>query len=146
MGRAAIIILIFFLAGPLIGLATLTVLLSLVAQLRLPAEEAGNAAAFGAFIAMYGIIFAHFLGGLWAALAGALVALRTNLWGPASIYEGVPIGVFTAIASIAFWDLNEAQPDGLKQMEAQAAAGWALVHIIPTMACIWLTQRWQTKD
>jgi hypothetical protein len=144
MGRALMIVLIFVAAGPLIGLVTLSSLLSVFAAAQMdPAEPKGDAAAFGAFVMLYGVLFAHFFGAIWAALAGALVALRAHLWGPASVFEGVPIGAFTALASLVAWDGKDLDGSSLGQIEAQAAAGWALVHIMPTMVCIWLTRRWQ---
>lgn len=146
MGRALMIVLIFAVVGPLIGLATLSGLLSVLAAANVEAKETGDAAAFGAFILIYGVLFAHFFGALWATLAGAIVALRANLWGPASIFEGVPIGVFTAMASIVTWDVNDINVSALADIELRAAAGWALVHIVPAMACIWLTRGWQARE
>jgi hypothetical protein len=144
MGRAIMIVLIFVAAGPLIGLATLSSLLAAFAAARVEPHETGDAAAFGALILMYGVLFAHFLGAIWAAIAGLIVALRASLWGPASIFEGVPIGTFTALASIVFWDIHEVEPGELAKIEVPIAAGWALVHIVPTMTCIWLTRGWQS--
>jgi hypothetical protein len=153
MGRAAIIVLIFVAIGPLIGLATLSGLLSTVAASQLgqvdvldKSIETGDPAALGLFVMLYGLLFAHFLGAIWAAVAGAIVALRAHLWGPASIFEGVPVGVFTALASSVGWDLNDLNASSLGQIETQAAAGWALVHIVPAMVCIWLTRRWQGHE
>jgi hypothetical protein len=151
MGRGIMIVLIFVAAGPLIGLATLSGLLTILASSQESIRamdksvEPGDPAAFGLFILLYGVLFAHFFGALWAALAGFIVAVRAALWGPASIFEGVPIGVLTALASTVYFNVANLEADGLERIQIQTAAGWALVHIVSTMACIWLTRGWQAK-
>lgn len=153
MGRAIMIVLTFAVVGPLIGLMTLSALLTILTSSQREAVQAfdnsietGDPAALGLFVLMYGVLFAHFIGAMWAALAGAIVAFRANLWGPASVFEGVPIGVLTALASIVFYGAGDLEPGTLDKVELQVAAGWALVHIVSTMACIWLTRRWQNRD
>jgi hypothetical protein len=42
-----------------------------------------------------------------------------------------------------FWNADEPSAAELAQIQVQAAAGWLLVHIVPTMACIFLSRRWQ---
>jgi hypothetical protein len=153
MGRALMIVLIFVVVGPLIGLVTLSTLLTVFAAAQLETAEAiakehsaRDAAALGLFVMIYGVLFAHFVGALWAAVAGALVALRSQLWGPGSIFEGVPIGVLTALASLVTWDFKDINSSSLGEIEGPAMAGWILVHVVPAAVCIWLTRRWQSPQ
>jgi hypothetical protein len=152
MGRAPKIILVFVLVGPLIGLATFAALLSIATasqreavQILDQSVQTGDPVGLGFFVLMLGGLLAHYVGAVWAALAGAIVALRSHLWGPASIYEGVPIGCFTALAAVVAWDLTRVEYLPLDTIQTQVAAGWALVNIVPTMTCIWLTRTWQQR-
>lgn len=151
MGRALMIILVFVIIGPLIGLVAASALLTMATSVQRESVavldksvETADPAAFGLLILVYGLLFAHFIGAMWAALAGGIVALRAALWGPASVFEGVPIGAFTALASIVYFQGSEIDAGSLERIEVQVAAGWALVHIIPAMTCIGLTRRWQS--
>jgi hypothetical protein len=152
MGRALMIVLIFVVAGPLIGLVTFSALLTIATASQREAVavldksiDTGDPAALGLFVMLYGLVFAHFAGALWAAIAGALVALRAHLWGPGSTLEGVPIGLTTALASLASLDIQEMNSSSLGEIGTPVVAGWILIHIIPTTACLWLTRRWQVR-
>lgn len=155
MGRALMIILIFVVVGPLVGLVTISGVVTVVAaanqgeiQAIEKSMESDDPVALGFAILFLGSFFAHFFGALWAALAGAVVAARASLWGPASIFEGVPVGVLTALASIVFYDIGkiDVDPGTVERATVQLAAGWALTHIVAAMVCIWLTRRWQTRE
>ena len=152
MGRAFAIVVVFVLVGPLIGLATFAALLSLATasqreavQVLDQSVQTGDPIGLGLFVMLFGSLLAHYVGAVWAALAGAIVALRAHLWGPASVYEGVPIGCLTALASIVVWGLTDVKSPPLDAIQAQIAAGWALINIIPAMACIALTRAWQRR-
>jgi hypothetical protein len=155
MGRALIIILIFAGVGPLVGLATVSAIVTAIAYSHAGLVDLGpntldtdSPMALGLATLVLGAFGAHVIGIVWAALAGAIVALRTSLWGPASIFEGVPIGVFTALASAVTYDfdLTQTVPRSPGLAGLQAGAGWMLIHIMSAMACIWLTKGWQVRD
>lgn len=78
---------VFFGIGPLVGLVIFATGSSLLALFS------GTKDGFwiGPFMLVYGLIFAHFVGGVWAAIAGAVTIAasyllkRTSAWiGPAS--------------------------------------------------------------
>lgn len=120
---------VFVLIGPLVGLVAFSGGVSLLGWFSGPPD----AVWLGPFFLLYGILFAHFIGGVWALMAGCVAALvswhlkRVDFWiGPAS-------GLFTFVLAALSGNAQLPQPSGSPVgVEIAAISHWALVVVLFT--------------
>lgn len=126
--NAAKIVLLFVLFGPLIGLPILATGFGI----------ASRSLSIVAFFAIYGIVFAHLMGGLPALAAGLGVAAFAAWKGPVPLW-------FAALAGAAASVITP----GLELKETQDGVAITLVIVVPmtcilaSIACTMLSRSWQ---
>lgn len=138
LGQLALIMLVFVLAGPVIGLlvAAVTSGLAIAAS-----GDPGGGMAFAAFLLIYGWLFAHLVGLVPAAIAGAVVAAYAWLRGRVPLAIAAAAGV--AGMGQMVLRLGMPRPDWQESGMTVVAVIWLVVHVISAIACSRLTRRWQ---
>lgn len=102
------IVAVYFLVGPLVGLVVFAAGVSVLGWLHGPPD----AIWLGPFIAIYGTVFAHFVGGMWALLAGVVAALVA--WGlkRAPFWIGLASGLVSFVVALLTGYAKLPEPPG----------------------------------
>lgn len=141
--RSALAIVVFVAVGPIIGL--LVFAFGFGAGIALSGKEGGAAVAL--FLLLYGWLFAHYFGALWALLAGlaatilAATTRRTSLWiGPVS---GAVSLAGAAVAGQASFPSPPSPPEGavFDGFDYNLLLLITLVHVISATLCWAMTRR-----
>jgi hypothetical protein len=135
------VLLVFCGVGPLIGLVVFSVGVSLATI----ASSKPDGIWLGPFFLLYGIVFAHFFGLPWAALAAVAAIALSNFAGPRA-WIGPASGV--ASFAVAAWSGQVHLLEGSDAVFGPAPDSFdatvfglmALVHVLSGLAC-WLIVR-----
>ena len=138
LGQLAAIVMVFVTVGPVIGLLAAAALGGLAIA---AGGDPSGGGAFTVFLLIYGLLFAHFVGIVPAAIAGTIVA------GIAHWRGRVPLvaGALTGIAGMALMAQRHGvpQPSWRESSPSAVAVIWLLAHVLAALACTRLTRRWQ---
>ncbi len=138
LGQLAAIVLVFVTVGPVIGLLAAAALAGLAIA---AGGDPGGGGAFTIFLLIYGLLFAHFIGIVPAAMAGTIVAGVANWRGRVPLAFGAVAG----IAGMGLMALRSGvpQPSWRESSTTAVAVIWLLAHVLAALACTRLTRRWQ---
>jgi hypothetical protein len=144
--KAAKILLVFGGAGPLVGLVVFAAGISAVTM----AGGQPGGVWLGPFILLYGILFAHFVGLPWAALAAA-VAIGLSHFAGARAWIGAASGgaSFAVAAAAGFVQVppgsDSAAGAAVDTFGVTFASLMAAVHVLSALVC-WLIVRPLIRD
>lgn len=142
--RFLAVLLIFAMAGPLIGLLVLAIGIGVLALLG------GHADGYflTPVVLLYGFLFAHYVGLKWALVAGACACGLATIQPHAPIWIGPVAGLVSyATAAIlgAAWLPTGAEATLPGQVIEKSVIGFGivmlLVHVLSAMVCWWLARK-----
>lgn len=128
--NSAIIIALFVVVGPVIGLVTFATGMAIAA------------ASFNifAFLLLYGLVFAHFAGALPALIAGIIVAVYAALRGPVPLIVGALAGL---VGLLGIHDIGDLLRNEGGDLQSVSVVLFPLTCIAASSVCTVLTRHWQ---
>jgi hypothetical protein len=141
VGRFAVIVFVFAIIGPIVGLVVFALgsgALTFAVSTESIQKSLDGSASTATVVFLYGMFLAHWIGGPAAISAGLLVAGYSAWRGRSPFVFGVVAGITGAIANGLLY--------GAAMMQSRNW-GWlcviAAVHVLPAIVCTRLTRRWQ---
>ncbi len=140
-GRLALIVLVFAIIGPIVGLVVFALgsgALTWAVSTEGFQQRMDGSASTTAIVLLYGLFLAHWIGAPAAISAGLLVVVYSAWRGRTPLVFGMIAGITVAIANGLLY--------GAAMMQNRDW-GWlcviAAVHVLPAIVCTRLTRRWQ---
>ena len=137
-----LIILVFIVAGPLLGVFIAAGLSSLGLTV---AGWRGFVRDLMPFLMLYGWVMGLAIGAAPAALAGAIVAGYGWWRGRVPLAVGMLAGLMSAVIFGAMLRRGAASPEQANDGAALIALVWLAANVGAAIACTRLTRRWQSK-
>lgn len=141
LGDLALIMLVFVLVGPLVGLVVTA--LGIGSALAVGNGDLSGGGGITAFLLLYGFLFAHFVGVVPAIVSGLLVCA----WAYSRGRVPIAVGALAGLASFALLNGSKfgptPDPVGATSSEFTMMAVVGGAHILAAVVCTRLTRRWQ---
>jgi len=94
----------------------------------------------GLFLFIPGLLFAHFVGGIPAAMAGLLVALIAAIRRNVPLWMGFGVGLAVGTILAAY---VQSLPSGGEPVSKQVLLSFTILCAVASAVCTRLTRRWQ---
>jgi len=134
VGQLVFIIVVFVILGPLIGLVIFSIMSE--AYVLAIGTKPGN----GLFLFIPGLLFAHLVGAIPAAMAGLLVALIAAIRRNVPLWMGFGVGLVVGTILAAY---VQSLPSRGEPLSTQALLGFTFLCAVASAVCTYLTRRWQ---
>jgi hypothetical protein len=138
-----LVVLVFIVMGPLIGLFIAAAMSSLGLTV---AGWRGFARDLMPFLMLYGWVMGLAIGVAPAGLAGTIVAGYAGWRGRVPLAVGMLAGLVSAAIFGAMLRRSVASPEQANDGATVMAMIWLAANIGAAIACTWLTRRWQSKS
>lgn len=138
MVNAASIVALFGIVGPVVGLLVFAAGMALAS---------GSPSVF-VFLVLYGMLFAHVMGGVPALVAGATVAAYAAFRGPVPLLAGGIAGLaglFGLTGLYGIRNLVDLARDDAGAVQSALLPLFPAVCILASLACTLLTRPWQRR-
>jgi hypothetical protein len=127
---------LFFAMGPIVGLLVFAIGMAVLAGVSAP-----GGFWMGPFFLIYGIVFAHFMGGAWACIAGVVAAAWARITGGSGLYVGPASGAVSFAIAFLTGDASLPVVSGSQIETGADPAGigfWTVMlatHVLSATAC-----------